>query len=134
MDTQFLTSFKDSEHKNTLPQAATPSSHQRDASDASSVYSQNRHSVYQSYQQYQSLDRSNSSASVKPPRAPSHLLELPEGAVKEARLSEFYDAYYRQSHMFGSDAKPYQVDRQSTIPDIPEVDSPLPGKSFGHAM
>ena len=95
LDTQFLTSFKDSEHKNTLPQAAT---------------------------------------SVKPPRAPSHLLELPDGAVKEARLSEFYDAYYRQSHMFGSDAKPYQVDRQSTIPDMPEVDSPLPGKSFGHAM
>ena len=56
---------------------------------------------------------------------------MPDGAVKEARLSEFYDAYYRQSQMFGSDAKPYQVDRQSTIM---EVDSPLPGKTFGHAV
>ncbi|KAF2993439.1 hypothetical protein E8E13_001326 [Curvularia kusanoi] len=119
----------DSEPKSTLS-----ASHQRDGSDASSVYSENRHSAYQSYQQYQSLDRSNSTASVKPPRAPSHLLELPEGAVKEARLSEFYDAYYRQSQILGPDAKPYVVDRQSTIMEVESpLPSPKPGKAFGHA-
>ena len=98
------------------------------------MYSENRHSAYQSYQHYQSLDRSNSTASVKPPRAPSHLLELPEGAVKEARLSEFYDAYYRQSQILGPDAKPYVVDRQSTIMEVESpLPSPKPGKAFGHA-
>lgn len=99
------------------------------------MYSENRHSAYQSYQQYQSLDRSNSSASVKAPRAPSHLLELPEGAVKEARLSEFYDAYWRQSQVLGSDSKALAVDRQSTVMEAESpLPLPLPSKSFGHAM
>lgn len=99
------------------------------------MYSENRHSAYQSYSQYQALDRSNSSASVKAPRAPSHLLGLPEGAVKEARLSEFYDAYWRQSQMLGNDSHAVVVDRQSTsIEAETHVPSPLPNKSFGHAM
>lgn len=112
------------------------STHQRDGSDASSVYSDTRHSAYQAYQQYQSLDRSNSSASIKTPRAPSHLLDLPEGAVKEARLSEFYDAYYRQSQILGPDLKPVVVDRQDTIIEVDSpLPSPAPGKTtFGHAL
>lgn len=115
---------------------ATPApTHQRDGSNASSVYSENRQSAYQSYQPYHSLDRSNSSASVKAPRAPSHLLELPEGAAKEARLSEFYDAYWRQSQMLGNESNHVTVDRQSTIieADSP-LPSPAPNKSFGHAV
>lgn len=116
--------------------AATPApTHQRDGSNASSVYSDNRRSAYSEYQQYQSLDRSNSSASFKPPRAPSHLLELPEGAVKEARLSEFYEAYYRQSQFMGNESKPAVADRQSTIPETESpLTSPLPKPSSGHAM
>lgn len=99
------------------------------------MYSENRHSAYQAYQQFQSLDRSNSTASVKAPRAPSHLLELPEGAVKEARLSEFYDAYYRQSQLLGNDTKPVVVDRQSTILELESpLPSPLPNKTFGQTM
>ena len=99
------------------------------------MYSDTRHSAYQSYQNFQSLDRSNSSASVRPPRAPSHLLELPEGALKEARLSEFYDAYYRQSQLVGNDSRPVVVDRQSTIIEIDTpLPSPLPNKTFGQAM
>jgi hypothetical protein len=99
------------------------------------VYSETRHSAYQAYQQFQSLDRSNSTASVKAPRAPSHLLELPEGAVKEARLSEFYDAYYRQSLLMGNDTKPIVVDRQATIMEVDSpVPSPLPNKTFGQAV
>jgi len=99
------------------------------------VYSENRHSAYQSYSQYHSLDRSNSSASVKAPRAPSHLLELPEGAVKEARLSEFYDAYWRQSQMLGNDSNPVVVNRQpTTIEAETRLPSALPNKSFGQAM
>jgi hypothetical protein len=99
------------------------------------VYSDARHSAYQSYQNFQSLDRSNSSASVKGPRAPSHLLELPDGAVKEARLSEFYDAYYRQSQLLSSDAKPVVAERQSTIIEVESpLPSPLPNKTFGQAM
>lgn len=127
----------DSAPNEALPKAAHTAAptHQREGSDASSVYSENRHSAYQSYQQYQSLDRSNSSASVKAPRAPSHLLDLPEGAVKEARLSEFYDAYYRQSQILGLDAKPVVVDRQSTIVEVESpLPSPLPNKSFGQAV
>ena len=109
--------------------------HQRDGSDASSVYSDARHSAYQSYQNFQTLDRSNSSASVKAPRAPSHLLELPEGAVKEARLSEFYDAYYRQSQLLSNDARSTFVERQSTILEAESpFPSPLPNKTLGHAM
>ncbi|KAJ4369426.1 hypothetical protein N0V86_009258 [Didymella sp. IMI 355093] len=111
------------------------STHQRDGSDASSVYSDARHSAYQSYQNFQSLDRSNSSASVKGPRAPSHLLELPDGAVKEARLSEFYDAYYRQSQLLSNDAKPVVAERQSTIIEVESpLPSPQPNKTFGQAM
>jgi hypothetical protein len=110
------------------------STHQRDGSDASSVYSENRHSAYQAYQQFQALDRSNSSASVKAPRAPSHLLELPEGAVKEARLSEFYDAYYRQSQLLSNAPKMGTGDRQSTILEVESpLPSPLPNKTFGQA-
>lgn len=119
-------------------EATTPppvSAHQRDGSDASSVYSENRHSAYQAYQQFQSLDRSNSSASVKAPRAPSHLLELPEGAAKEARLSEFYDAYYRQSQLLGTEYKPVTVDRQSTTMEVvTPFPSTLPNKTFGQAV
>ncbi|KAJ8105649.1 hypothetical protein OPT61_g10048 [Boeremia exigua] len=125
----------DSEPIKRQPQADAPTAaptHQRDGSDASSVYSQNRHSAYADYQHYQSLDRSNSSASAKAPRAPSYLLDLPEGAVKEARLSEFYDAYYRQSQFLGGESRPVVVDRQSTIL---EVESPAPTKTtFGSAM
>ncbi|KAJ4354846.1 hypothetical protein N0V95_003456 [Ascochyta clinopodiicola] len=111
------------------------STHQREGSDASSVYSENRHSTYQAYQQFQSLDRSNSTASMTAPRAPSQLLALPEGAAKEARLSEFYDAYYRQSQLLGNDSTPVTVDRQSTILEVESpVPSPLPNKTFGQAM
>ncbi|KAJ4986731.1 hypothetical protein SVAN01_07790 [Stagonosporopsis vannaccii] len=127
----------DSEPNKVLPRAdpTRAATHERGGSDASSVYSENRHSAYQSYQQYQSLERSNSSASVKPPRAPSHLLELPEGAVKEARLSEFYEAYWRQSQMLGNDSYPAAVDRQSTIIEAESpLPSPVPNKSFGQAM
>ncbi|KAJ4337843.1 hypothetical protein N0V87_004399 [Didymella glomerata] len=126
----------DSEPKNPQSKPNAPTStHQRDGSDASSVYSDARHSAYQSYQNFQALDRSNSSASVKAPRAPSHLLELPDGAVKEARLSEFYDAYYRQSQLLSNDAKSAFVDRQSTILEVESpLPSPLPNKTFGQAM
>ena len=69
------------------------------------------------------------------PRAPSQLLALPEGAAKEARLSEFYDAYYRQSQLFGNDSKPVVLDRQSTIIEVESpLPSPLPNKTFGQAM
>lgn len=99
------------------------------------MYSDVRHSAYQSYQNFQALDRSNSSASVKPPRVPSHLLELPDGAVKEARLSEFYDAYYRQSQLLSNEAKSTFVDRQSTILEAESpLPSPLPNKTLGQAM
>ncbi|KAF3044245.1 hypothetical protein E8E11_007599 [Didymella keratinophila] len=126
----------DSEPKAPQSKSDAPTStHQRDGSDASSVYSDARHSAYQSYQNFQALDRSNSTASVKAPRAPSHLLELPDGAVKEARLSEFYDAYYRQSQLLANDGKTNFVDRQSTILEVESpLPSPLPNKTFGQAM
>lgn len=55
--------------------------------------------------------------------------------MKEARLSEFYDAYYRQSMLAGNDGKPVVVDRQSTILEVDSpLPSPLPNKTFGHAM
>ena len=99
------------------------------------MYSDARYSAYQSYQNFQALDRSNSTASVKAPRAPSHLLELPDGAVKEARLSEFYDAYYRQSQLLANDEKSNFVDRQSTIMEFESpLPSPLPSKTFGQAI
>ena len=56
---------------------------------------------------------------------------LPPGAGgKDARLSDFYDSYYRNSQMGASDPtelKKQVVDRQSTII---EVDTPLASPMF----
>ncbi|KAF9691514.1 hypothetical protein EKO04_010343 [Ascochyta lentis] len=116
------------------PAGAAAPAHQREGSDASSVYSENGHSAYQGYQPFQTLDRFHSTASTNGPRAPSQLLALPEGAAKEARLSEFYDAYYRQSQLLGNDSKPVSVDGQSTILELEFLlPSPLPNKPLGQA-
>ncbi|KAF2845520.1 hypothetical protein T440DRAFT_522540 [Plenodomus tracheiphilus IPT5] len=146
------------------PRTYAPS-HQRDASDASSIYSNgNRLSTFQAYQAYQKqADRSASAASNdsnnysstdhsghtsvilstekdgerRPSQssASSHLAPtsssatLQPGAPNDSRLSEFYEAYYRNSQIapsLAADSKPV-FDRRSTII---EVDSPMPSPLF----
>ncbi|KAJ4363435.1 hypothetical protein N0V83_009728 [Neocucurbitaria cava] len=133
--------------------------HKRDESEASSIYSNgNRLSTYQAYQAYQKgADRSTSAASSesynygfsstdesghtsvvlsgdkesegRPSLSSSHLAPGGQAGPKDARLSEFYDAYYRNSQIVS--AQPVEmkrpVDRKSTII---EVDSPMPSPLF----
>jgi hypothetical protein len=144
------------------PQTYAPN-HQRDGSDASSIYSSgNRLSTYQTYQAYQkhadrsasaassesnhfsSTDESNrtsvvlstekeaerrpsQSSSLLPP-GPSSSLQ-PGGNEKDYRVSEFYDAYYRNSQIGPAQTVEAKrpVDRQSTIM---EVESPMPSPLF----
>ncbi|KAL6705464.1 hypothetical protein ACN47E_006729 [Coniothyrium glycines] len=127
--------------------------HQRDGSDASSIYSSgNRLSTFQAYQAYQkqadrsasatssesynynfsSSDRSNRTSTIisnedrRPSQASSSLApgsSQPGG--QDARFSDFYDVYYRNSVVppQGMDVKKTVIERQSTII---EVDSPMP--------
>lgn len=124
------------------PQAYQPQpTHQRDASDASSVYSNaNRLSTWQQ-QRMSTIDYSLnntassnadqydgglSASSAEDSRRPNSSLNVP-GKPHDPRLSEFYDAYYRQSQLGlpSKDGKrPNQLDlAQDTIA---EVESPLP--------
>lgn len=151
----------------TPPPQTLASTHKRDESDASSMYSQTRLSTYDAYQAYQNqAEHSNSAASndtynisstddesrgtlvnmssddshLGAPTAqdsrlslapktfdPSRLSVAPNG--QEQRLSEFYDAYYRNSQISpvqGVDAK-RTVGRHSTIV---EVETPLASPMF----
>ncbi|KAF1942806.1 hypothetical protein EJ02DRAFT_157013 [Clathrospora elynae] len=76
-----------------------------------------------------SSDKASSDTESRPSHV-SALLVPGQLAAKDARLSEFYDAYYRNSQIgvpmpVGGETKP--VERQSTIV---EVDSPLPSPMF----
>ncbi|KAF1830886.1 hypothetical protein BDW02DRAFT_591533 [Decorospora gaudefroyi] len=147
------------------PRTYSPS-HQRDGSDASSIYSGgDRLSTFQTYHAYHkdankkaahpslstasktSTESRNydfasanepSRASVMAPQVkdgeqrPSlsnnHLAPA-QATNKDTRLSEFYEAYYRNSHIGPAqpvDAK-RPLDRKSTIE---EVDSPMPSPLF----
>ncbi|KNG46219.1 hypothetical protein DDE82_006804 [Stemphylium lycopersici] len=131
--------------------------HERDGSDASSIYSSgNRLSSFQTYQAYQkdadkkevekqkvgrpasawteetgltSMFGSTKGEGERQPSQSSHLLAPGQGG-KDTRLSEFYEAYYRNSHIGsmqpGESSQP-TVDRQSTIM---EVDTPLASPMF----
>ncbi|KAH6877681.1 hypothetical protein BKA58DRAFT_80328 [Alternaria rosae] len=136
--------------------------HERDASDASSIYSSgNRLSTFQAYQAYQEAaqkkdshnqvlqkhkaGRSASAASTvesghtsilastddETERRPqSSNLLAPGQQGQDSRLSEFYEAYYRNSHL--GPAQPVEdkkqfADRQSTIM---EVDTPMASPMF----
>ncbi|CAN9303727.1 hypothetical protein AA0119_g3821 [Alternaria tenuissima] len=139
--------------------------HERDGSEASSIYSSgNRLSTFQAYQasqedapkpdsydqawQKQQTRRSASAASTvesghtsilastddEAERRPSHASTLlaPGQGGKDTRLSEFYEAYYRNSHMGSTqpvDVKKQYAERQSTIM---EVDTPMASPMFPH--
>ncbi|CAN9337284.1 unnamed protein product [Alternaria alternata] len=139
--------------------------HERDGSEASSIYSSgNRLSTFQAYQasqedapkpdsydqawQKQQTRRSASAASTvesghtsilastddEAERRPSHASTLlaPGQGGKDTRLSEFYEAYYRNSHMGSTqpvDVKKQYAERQSTIM---EVDTPVASPMFPH--
>ncbi|KAH9866503.1 hypothetical protein J1614_008193 [Plenodomus biglobosus] len=157
---------------NELAQSAAPQlqprtyapSHQRDASDASSVYSNGyRLSTFQAYQAYQKQgdgsasatsndtysnsstdhsghksvmlstendgERRSSQSNSNAQLAPTSTSLLQPGVPNDSRLSEFYEAYYRHSHIAPAhtvDANP-DFARQSTIM---EVDSPVPSPLF----
>jgi hypothetical protein len=130
---QFLTFSQDSDSQ--TPTIRLDSAHHRDTSDASSVYSNNRMSTYTAYQNSLSQPETSKRMSVADPRTSTLL--APQGEGKDARLSEFYEAYYRQSQILGGNdlkqAAPAM--RQSTImEDESSMASPLPGKSLGTAV
>jgi hypothetical protein len=137
-------------------------SHERDGSDASSIYSGgNRLSTFQAYQAYQKeankkdtdrLYRSASAASSETynlsstdgsgrtsilavstdndQRPKSSNLLAPGPGGKDTRLSEFYEAYYRNSTLGPAqpvDSSKQATNRQSTIL---EVDSPMASPMF----
>jgi hypothetical protein len=165
---QFLTFSQDNEpeqsptipHIQLQPRVYSPS-HERDRSDASSIYSSgNRLSTFQAYQAYhedadkKDTDRSASAASGvtyglsstdgsgrtsilaqstdnnvnQRPKSSNLLAPGPGG--KDTRLSEFYEAYYRNSTLGPAqavDTKKQAMDRQSAIM---EVDSPMASPLF----
>ncbi len=119
--------------------------HKRDDSDTSLYSNVNRLSAFQAYQAYQ---QHAGRSSVSPPgweepsrgstvlsvdkaagrasgRVSSYLIPAPQLGGNDSRLSDFYDAYYRQSHLGLSTSTDFKqfADRQSTIM---EVDSPMP--------
>jgi hypothetical protein len=100
------------------PQSQQQQQHQRDGSDASSVYSHgNRLSAFGAYQAYHeqegraesknpydlpSIDESVSQSAVKPEAQPiqsNNLLAPAQPVGKVPRISEFYEAYYRNSQL-----------------------------------
>jgi len=136
--------------------------HERDGSDASSIYSSgNRLSTFQAYQAYQeAAQKKDSHTQVlqkqKPGRSASAASTVESGHTsilastddeaerrphssnllapgqqgQDARLSEFYEAYYRNSHLGLAqpvDGKTQFADRQSTIM---EVDTPMASPMF----
>jgi hypothetical protein len=132
--------------------------HKRIESDASSTYSQNRLSTFDAYKAYQKqADRSTSAASNdtfnfsstdesrgtsvvmsvdpeerRPSQSSSHLAPAaPNG--QDSRLSEFYDAYYRNSQVGPVQTVEAKrvVGRHSTIV---EVDTPLASPMFPKPM
>lgn len=95
-------------------------SHTREASDASSAYRPgNRLGHLEADQAYVKPMDSQRSSTLQP------------GEAKDARLSEFYEAYYRNSHMApaGPPGEPSKAafGRHSTIL---EVDSPMASPMF----
>jgi hypothetical protein len=99
------------------------------------VYSNNRMSTYTAYQNAQNQPETSKRMSVADPRTSTML--APQGEGKDARLSEFYEAYYRQSQVLGpSDPKSAApATRQSVIMEVESpMPSPLPGKTFATAM
>ncbi|CAA9963183.1 hypothetical protein P3342_008718 [Pyrenophora teres f. teres] len=137
-------------------QARITSHHARDGSDSSSMYSSNhRLGAFQAYQAYHddaqkddaggSVSDGSTTQSGRTSLFASSDVEgdihrqsyklLPPGAGgKDARLSDFYDSYYRNSHAGASEpveARRQIVDRQSTII---EVDTPLASPMFPPAQ
>ena len=165
---QFLTFSQDNEpeqsptvpHIQLQPRVYSPS-HERDGSDASSIYSSgNRLSTFQAYQAYHndadkkdthrsasaasdgtydlpSADRSDRTSVLAAStdkdvgqRPKSSNLLAPGPGGKDTRLSEFYEAYYRNSTLGPAQPvvpKKQAMDRQSTIM---EVDSPMASPLF----
>jgi hypothetical protein len=136
--------------------------HRRDESDASSVYTDKRTSTY--HYRSASNDSINYSLPYQPSRTStayptneqgrlsvSSSLQAPgsaQGSTTESRLSEFYDAYYRQSTLFvppkTEGKRPNQLTlAPPTIVEVPTPDgSPMPtpqsprrpDELFGRAM
>lgn len=103
------------------------------------MYSNNRMSTYTAYQNSLSQSDNSKRMSVAPAAdARTSTMLAPQGEGKDARLSEFYEAYYRQSQVLGpNDPKPVAPSaRQETIMEVESpMPSPAPGKTtFGTAM
>ena len=99
------------------------------------MYSNNRMSTFTAYQN--SLNQPETSKRMSVADARTSTMLAPQGEGKDARLSEFYEAYYRQSQILGAnESKPAAPGtRQSTIMEIESpMASPLPGKTFGTAV
>lgn len=132
-----------------LPQAYQPENHKRDASDASSLYSNHYKTNTHQHKSSNSSDLSynnpfldnlnRNSSSLGTSKEHSRQLSVSNSLLNpgttagkensDPRLSEFYDAYYRHSQL-GVASKAEAPKRPAQInvtqPTIAEVPSPLP--------